>query len=164
MDVVSELGKGSVFRIRIGRVGTVAAPAAAAASDEPPRPPALPEGFLPMLVDDIALNLRILSLHFRGLGIRDTMQAESGEQALRAMHERRPSAVFTDLWMPGMDGAALARAVRADPALAGVPVVAVTADNDAAASFDASVFDDILVKPIDTAKVSACLARLFPAP
>ena len=164
VDVESELGKGSVFRIRIGRVGTVAAPAAAAASDEPPRPPALPEGFLPMLVDDIALNLRILSLHFRGLGIRDTMQAESGEQALRAMHERRPSAVFTDLWMPGMDGAALARAVRADPALAGVPVVAVTADNDAAASFDASVFDDILVKPIDTAKVSACLARLFPAP
>ena len=159
----SELGKGSVFRIRIGRIETVAAPAASAAPDRPARPPSLPKGFLPLLVDDIALNLRILALHFRSLGIRDTLQAESGEEALKRMRERRPSAVFTDLWMPGMDGASLARAIRDDPAFAGVPVVAVTADNDASASFDASVFDDILVKPIDTAKVSECLARLFPS-
>ena len=64
--------------------------------------------------------------------------------------------------MPGMDGAALARAIRDDPAFAGVPVVAVTADSDTAASFDVSVFNDILVKPISTDKVSECLARLFP--
>ena len=162
VDAESELGKGSVFHVRIGRVETVAAPAAAA----PPRPadaaaPAVPDDFVPMLVDDIPLNLRILALHFRSLGIRDTIQAESGEQALELLRTRRPSAVFTDLWMPGMDGAALARAIRAEPAFAGVPVVAVTADNDASASFDASVFDDILVKPLATEKVADCLARLF---
>ena len=162
VDAESELGKGSVFRVRIGRVETVAAPAASSAAPrEPARPPALPGGFLPLLVDDIPLNLRILALHFRSLGIRDTLQAESGEQALELLRARRPSAVFTDLWMPGMDGAALARAIRAEPAFAGVPVVAVTADNDASASFDASVFDDILVKPLDTAKVADCLARLY---
>jgi CheY-like chemotaxis protein len=115
-----------------------------------------------MLVDDIALNIHILSLHLRNLGVQETLQAESGEKALEAMRARRPSVVFTDLWMPGMNGAALARAVRTDPSFAGIPVVAVTADNDTAASFDVSVFDDILVKPISTDKVSECLARLFP--
>ena len=90
--------------------------------------------------------------------------AESAEAALEIMRGRRPAAVFTDLWMPGMDGSALARKIKSDPAFAGIPIVAVTADSDAAASFDASVFDDILVKPIDTAKVSECLARLFPSP
>ena len=161
--VESEPGKGSVFRILIGHVETVAAPAAARA-DAPARPLVLPDGFLPLLVDDLALNLHILFLHLRNLGVRETLQAESGEKALEAMRARRPSIVFTDLWMPGMDGAALARTIRADPAFAGIPIVAVTADSDTAASFDVSVFDDILVKPISTDKVSACLARLFPAP
>ena len=163
VNVESEVGKGSVFRIRIGRVATLKPP------ERPPERPAAPHApaaavsgeFLPMLVDDIALNLTVLALHLRALGIHETLQATSGEEALKMMRERRPSVVLTDLWMPGMDGAALARAVRADPALRGVPVVAVTADSDAAASFDASVFDDILVKPLATEKVADCLARLF---
>ena len=163
VTVESELGKGSVFHIRIGRVETVSASESAKPA-APARPASLPEGFVPMLVDDISINLRILALHFGNIGILDTMQAESAEAALEIMRGRRPAAVFTDLWMPGMDGSALARKIKSDPAFAGIPIVAVTADSDAAASFDASVFDDILVKPIDTAKVSECLARLFPSP
>ena len=162
--VESEPGRGSVFRIRIGRVETL--PPEAPRPAEPaaaPRAPLDLDGFVPLLVDDIPLNLRILELHFRALGVSETIQVSSGIEALGAMRDRRPSAVFTDLWMPGMDGAALARAIRADPAFRGIPVVAVTADNDVAASFDASVFDDVLVKPIGTDGVAACLARILPS-
>ncbi len=164
ITVESELGKGSVFHVRIGRVATIPRPAATA--PETPQPArsaaAIGPDFLPLLVDDIALNLHILALHLRSLGIPETLQASSGDEALAKIRERRPSIVFTDLWMPGMDGAQLARAIRSDHDLRGIPVVAVTADNDAAASFDASVFDDILVKPLVSEKIAACLARLFP--
>ena len=166
VSVESALGTGSVFHIRINRVATLPRH-----SDAPRQTPAetsaepvVGPSFLPLLVDDIDLNLHILALHLRSLGIHDTLQAESGEAALEIARQRRPSIVFTDLWMPGMDGAQLARAIRSDPALAGIPVVAVTADDDASASFDASVFDDILVKPLVTEKIADCLARLFPNP
>ena len=163
VGVESEPGKGSTFSIRIGHVETVEPEVPADAPADTVRVPAvLPvEGFVPMLVDDIPLNIDILALHMRSLGIAKTMRAASAAEALAIMRENRPSAVFTDLWMPGMDGAAFARSIRANPAFDGVPVVAVTADNDAAASFDASVFDDMLVKPISTSAVKKSLARIL---
>ena len=51
----------------------------------------------------------------------------SAEAALAALAELRPDAVLLDLALPGMSGAELAEIVRADPATAGLPVVAMTA-------------------------------------
>ena len=160
VSVQSAVGKGSRFSIRVENVETIAqtAPAPASASAEGLT---LGPDFVPLLVDDIDLNLHILALHLRSLGSAAPLLAKSGQEALDAIRKHRPSIVFTDLWMPGMDGAALARAIRTNPALAGIPVVAVTADSDASASFDASVFDDILVKPLVTEKVAECIANLL---
>lgn len=51
---------------------------------------------------------------------------ESGEPALAALHANPTDLVVTDLDMPGMDGLALCKAVRADPVLTGVPVLIAT--------------------------------------
>ena len=43
-----------------------------------------------------------------------------------------------------------------------MPIVAVTADNDVGATFDASLFAEIVTKPVTAEKLRLALMRLFP--
>lgn len=52
---------------------------------------------------------------------------ESGEQALAAIPGLKPDLVMLDVMMPGMDGPTTMRKMRADPALAEIPVIFMTA-------------------------------------
>ena len=56
-------------------------------------------------------------------------QAVNGFDAIDRACACRPDLVLMDLWMPGLDGFAATRRLKADAALAGVPVVALSADN-----------------------------------
>jgi len=51
----------------------------------------------------------------------------SGEEALELLATSRPDLVLLDVMMPGLDGPATLARMRADPALAGIPVVFLTA-------------------------------------
>ncbi len=53
--------------------------------------------------------------------------ASDGKQALEAARRGKPTLVITDIVMPGMDGYALCRALKSDPALKDVPVIMLTA-------------------------------------
>ena len=112
------------------------------------------------LVDDVALNLRVAARHVQRTGVapEDIRTFSRAEDALAALQTAAaagelPIAVLTDMWMPEMDGEALARAVRADPALEKVPVIALTADADSANTFDLALFDAVLTKPLTGDKV-----------
>jgi CheY-like chemotaxis protein len=62
------------------------------------------------------------------LGGYEVWSARHGKEALALLHERhRPSLILTDLMMPVMNGWELKDALMEDPALADVPVVAVSA-------------------------------------
>ncbi len=82
--------------------------------------------------------------------------AYEGEQAVEQVRRLRPAVVLCDIGLPpGMDGYAVARAIRADRALAGVYLVAFTGygrkedrDMALAAGFDAHV-----TKPVDLADI-----------
>ena len=52
---------------------------------------------------------------------------ESGEQALATIPGLKPDLVMLDVMMPGMDGPTTMRKMRADPALAEIPVIFMTA-------------------------------------
>ena len=80
-------------------------------------------------------------------------QAGNGAEALDAMRDWVPDAVFTDIWMPIMDGQELAEAMHKDARLAGVPVVAVTADDEAGETYSLQAFAAVLVKPVTGAKL-----------
>ena len=67
----------------------------------------------------------------------------------------RADILLTAMWMPGMDGAALARRVRSEAAFAGIRIVAVTADAETEATFDMSAFDAVLTKPVTDEKLRA---------
>ena len=53
--------------------------------------------------------------------------ADSGEQALTLARELRPDMVLLDVMMPGLDGPGTLRRMRADPLLAPIPVIFMTA-------------------------------------
>jgi CheY-like chemotaxis protein len=117
-----------------------------------------------LIVDDNETNLKLLKylLASNGYAIRTATDAE---QALDLLATYRPAAIMLDLQLPGMDGLALARKLRADAALRDVVIVAVTAhamkgeeQRALAAGCDAFV-----TKPIDTRNLPKRLAELLAA-
>jgi signal transduction histidine kinase len=86
-----------------------------------------------------------------------------GVAALAAMRRQRPDLLLSDVMMPRLDGFGLVRAVRADPALADLPVVLLSARAGEEASIEGleAGADDYLIKPFSArellARVSANL-------
>ncbi len=102
-----------------------------------------------LLVDDDPDLLKLISLRLTSAGYR-VRTADSGETALALLAVARPSAVITDLRMPGIDGLHLFDAIhRQHPAL---PVIILTAHGtipDAVSATQRGVFG-FLTKPFDS--------------
>ena len=76
---------------------------------------------LPLLVDDDAETVQVLG---RMLAAEGRIQfALNGDDALRLARETPPDLILLDAEMPGRDGFSVCRALKADPQLAGVPVI-----------------------------------------
>jgi CheY-like chemotaxis protein len=73
--------------------------------------------------------------------------AASGEEGLRLAARLSPTVITLDVLMPGLDGWSVLRRLKADPALAGVPVVMVTILDDAQHGYALGA-SDFLTKPI----------------
>jgi CheY-like chemotaxis protein len=88
--------------------------------------------------------------------------AYGGAAGLQVAREFAPDCLVSDIGMPGVDGYALARAVRADPALAGVKLVALSAFSDAAHArrAEAAGFDYRLTKAGDLGELLEVLAMI----
>lgn len=87
------------------------------------------------------------------------VEAADGREALEKIRETRPDLVLLDIQMPEMDGYAVLREIRKDPALARLRVVALTAfamQGDRERALEAG-FDDYLTKPITVAKLKTQL-------
>ena len=82
-----------------------------------------------LVIDDDASIRSLLTdvLEVEGFTVRT---AEDGFAGLRLIAADRPDCVVLDVMMPGMDGFDVLRAVRADPRLAGLPVVMFSAAAD----------------------------------
>ena len=78
-----------------------------------------------MVVDDSITVRRVTQRLLQREGYRVVMAAD-GLQALERLQEERPAVVLSDIEMPRMDGFDLARNIRADPRLAGLPIVMIT--------------------------------------
>lgn len=73
--------------------------------------------------DPIQLKLAVRRLELAGYTVRS---AVDGDQALEMIRAEPPDVVVSDVVMPNRDGFALCEALRADAALAGVPVLLIT--------------------------------------
>ncbi len=79
-----------------------------------------------LVVDDIEANRDLLALRVRQEG-HVVEAVESGPAALALLHERPCDVVFLDVMMPEMSGTDVLQTMKADPALAAIPVIMVSA-------------------------------------
>jgi signal transduction histidine kinase len=151
--------------IDAGSVFTVRLPLAGMDRPAPPeaRAPAAPEptGLRLLVVDDNRDAAETLSALLGIMG-HTAPTAADGHQALRMIASLRPQVVFLDIGMPGMSGYEVAEAVRADPALDGVRLVALTGWGGEADRLRSSTagFDAHLTKPATVPAIESVLARL----
>lgn len=123
-------------------------------------PPA-PAPFRVMLVDDEPVIRELVQAMLEGGGV-EVRCVESGTRALQEAHAFQPHLVLLDIVMPGLDGLAVLRLLRADPALAGVPVHMLTArarPTDHAAAERAGA-DGYIEKPFKGQALQALVERL----
>ena len=108
------------------------------------------------------MNVMVLKAQLKNLGQFDVLSAADGQEAiemLRSPEAGRFDLVLTDMWMPRLDGAGLAKAIRSDPALSGLHLVVVTADVEFRTKFAECGFNDILLKPVTRDKLSEMMAK-----
>jgi hypothetical protein len=88
--------------------------------------------------------------------------ADSGEQGLAMVADERPDIVLLDLNLPGADGYAVLARLRADPATAQLPCIAVSADAmpEEVARARAAGFDDYWTKPLPMLGLAERIAAL----
>ncbi|WP_081913393.1 diguanylate cyclase [Glycomyces sp. NRRL B-16210] len=116
--------------------------------------PATPD--LVLIADADPEIAEFLAARLRADGF-DTALARDGYQALAGIALRRPGIVLLEADLPFIDGLALTRQLRADPATASLPIILLCAQASSAdkiAGLKAGA-DDYIAKPFDPAEVSA---------
>jgi len=162
----SQLGHGATFTCEIDAPESLSEPEQAL-ERRGQRAPA-DHGLAPMLVvDDRATNREVLRELLRVIGF-EADEAESGEAALAYLETKRPSLVWLDVKMGGMDGIEVVKRIREreerDQVTARLPVVVITAsiiDLDSARA-EKLGFDAWVPKPFRTASVLEAIERLLP--
>jgi hypothetical protein len=155
VSVESEYGVGSVFTIRL--------PAQVARQGEPAlatgcTPAALSTGSVDVLVVDDEPSVRDLMQRFLAKEGFRVATAAGGEEALQLARELQPCAITLDLLMPGMDGWAVLAELKADPALAAIPVIMLTIVDDRSLGYALGV-SEYLTKPVDRDRLIAVLNK-----
>jgi two-component system cell cycle response regulator DivK len=124
-------------------------------------------GPLILVVDDTPANLRLAQFLLTRAGYAVETAQDAAETWARVA-AARPALVLMDLQLPGVDGLALTSQLKADPRVAGVPIVAMTAyamAGDEARAREAGC-DGYISKPIDpltfAGRVQAYLASPSP--
>jgi CheY-like chemotaxis protein len=108
------------------------------------------------LVVDDEPDLRYLLRRIFERAGHEVVDARDGAAALESALRSPPDLVVTDMMMPVMDGAELIRRLRADPATAQIPILAVTGDAQLAGEADA-----VLSKPWKSQQLLAAAITLL---
>jgi two-component system cell cycle response regulator len=118
-----------------------------------------------LIIEDDAASLELMRylLDCYGYGV---LAAQRGDTGLEMAMRERPDAIICDIQLPGCDGYAVARELRAQPAFAGTPLVAVTAlamvgDRERVMS---AGFTTYVSKPIDPESFVTRLGQLIGTP
>jgi PAS domain S-box-containing protein len=153
--VRSDLGKGSRFFFTL--------PIAEQQPDrEQPEVGAAPEsarvasGKRVLVADDNPAGLELVRESLKPY-TSSIVEAANGREALEKIRSSRPDLVLLDIQMPEMDGYQVVRAIRRDPELKDLRVVALTAfamEGDREKALEAG-FDDYITKPVTVSKLKA---------
>ena len=161
--VESELGKGSTFKARIpGIVVGKEKPVSDAGHSSTTTLKDLPKHVL--VVDDSTVNRKVLTALLKKAGVVSIGHVCDGEEALSELDSAIKTGnpydfVFSDYWMPNMNGLELIEKLRADSRFSRLPVFAVTADTESRNDPRSNLFTGILLKPLTYAKLVEVFAK-----
>jgi two-component system, cell cycle response regulator DivK len=118
-----------------------------------------------LLVEDNADNQEIYQMILVHHGF-SVLQAWDGECGVRMARHHLPDVILMDLTMPRVDGLEATRRLKADPATAAIPVIALTADIEQAARSAAAAAGCVsfLSKPVAPRQVAAEVRRVLAIP
>jgi putative two-component system response regulator len=108
----------------------------------------------------------IVRMTIEGLLFQENLQlifAENGEEGLQKASQTLPDAILLDLMMPEMDGYEVCRRIRANPDLAEVPIIMITAVDNREAKLTglAAGADDFLTKPFDSLEMKIRIQNIL---
>ena len=162
ITVDSEPGKGTVFSVRLPLEVAAEPPSEAlhAASGEDslramPQP-ALAAATILVIDDDPVIQDLMKS--FLGKEGYHVIVAPGGEEGLIEARKKRPDVITLDVAMPRMDGWTVLGALKADPALAGIPVIMLTMVDNKSMGYALGAAD-YMTKPLNRERLAAVLAK-----
>jgi CheY-like chemotaxis protein len=125
------------------------------------QPPALPEI---LIIDDDAELREVIAETLEQCGFAVAL-ASNGREGLEYLRRGRaaPRLILLDLMMPVMNGWQFCLAKKADPALAGIPVIALSAaaKKDPTSPYYIDV-QDVIPKPVEREQLLSVIRRLLP--
>jgi len=148
ISVTSDFGVGSTFTIELPAQVDALEAARASAPSEDPKIDVTDAGERPILViDDDADSRDLLRRTIEADG-HTVALAPGGEEGLELARELRPSLITLDVMMPGLDGWAVLRQLKADPKLREIPVIMVTIEGQKDLGYTLGAVEH-LTKPVD---------------
>jgi len=162
IEVHSAVDQGSVFTLRLKRAqrtDDAAAPARTGRADK--LAPARTDTRTALVIEDNASNRALMQALIARRPQWRMVTATDGESGLRLARTERPHLVLLDLHLPELGGEAVLSALRADTALAGTPVIIISADAlpETRERLRASGATDYLTKPLEVARFLSLLDR-----
>jgi signal transduction histidine kinase/CheY-like chemotaxis protein len=152
MWLESEVGLGSTFGLALPR------PVRPGAPDTGWHAPAVEDARRAVVViEDDPSSAELVAVHLEAAGLRPVL-VRTGEEGLAAVRTLRPTAVVLDIHLPGMDGWDVLSVIKADPRIAGTPVVVVTVLPDRGRGFALGA-SDYLVKPVSKEELLGAVWR-----
>ncbi|WP_110513623.1 HD domain-containing phosphohydrolase [Herpetosiphon llansteffanensis] len=114
-----------------------------------------------LIIDDLAVARASMNAVLQGEGY-ELVFAENGITGIAKALELLPDTILLDVMMPDMDGFEVCRQIRANPLLAEIPVVMVTALDDRESRLQGlrAGADDFLSKPIDSLEIKTRLQTI----
>jgi two-component system chemotaxis response regulator CheY len=116
-----------------------------------------------LVVDDYSTMVRIIRNLLRQIGFQDIDDASDGMSALKRLRERQYGLVISDWNMEPMTGYDLLKEMRADPQLAAIPFIMITAESkteNVIAAKKAGV-SNYIVKPFNAQTLKSKIEAVF---
>ncbi|HEX4871007.1 MAG TPA: chemotaxis response regulator CheY [Nevskiaceae bacterium] len=116
-----------------------------------------------LIVDDFSTMRRIVKNLLHDLGYTNTQEADDGKTAWPMLLAGGFDFVVTDWNMPGMTGIELLKAIRAEPRLAKLPVLMVTAEAQREQIVEAAQagVNGYIIKPFTAVTLKEKMDRIF---
>jgi CheY-like chemotaxis protein/anti-sigma regulatory factor (Ser/Thr protein kinase) len=164
LELAPFTGKGTEVRVQLQRTEAPGDSGVAQPASTPAAAPVAAGGACRVLyVEDHPVNAMLVSEALAVQQPRHQLRvAETGEEGLAMVAAERPDIVLLDLNLPGADGYEVLARLRAEPAWADMPCVAVSADAmpEELARAKAAGFDDYWTKPLTMVGLASRIAAI----